>query len=411
MGKLFISYAREDKRDVRQLVEHLSLLGHDTWVDTSLRGGQDWWEEILRRITACDAFIALISRSSLNSVACRHEFDWAAVLRKPILPVALDRLPTALPSRFSTLQIVDYSDAAQRDRAALMVAGGLTALPPAPDLPDPLPDPPATPLSYLINLIDLVSDQTVLTHDQQREVLIQLERALRSFDPEERRGGHDIYQRFGNRQDLYADVWRNLQELKALREPSPSPGAVPEPEAKIEPEPAPKFESKPTLAPETEPKSEPEPAPQLAPTVEPKPAPVPEPKFELKPTPERPPDVPSAMPPASHPAQSTHYPSPPQHLGSHSPATPSGHPIQATPASSNNSLALWSLISALVGVTPILCFIGSPLGIVLGVIALNQIKAAPQRGRGLAIAGILIGVATIVGYMIYGYVLSTTSSA
>jgi len=38
-----------------------------TWHDSSLHGGQDWWEEILRRITDCDTFIAIISRDALNS--------------------------------------------------------------------------------------------------------------------------------------------------------------------------------------------------------------------------------------------------------------------------------------------------------------------------------------------------------
>jgi hypothetical protein len=39
--KLFISYPRENRRDVDQLVEHLGLMGYDTWVDSELRGGQD----------------------------------------------------------------------------------------------------------------------------------------------------------------------------------------------------------------------------------------------------------------------------------------------------------------------------------------------------------------------------------
>ena len=42
-----MSYARENKRDVDQLVEHLRTMGYETWVDSALRGGQDWWEEIL----------------------------------------------------------------------------------------------------------------------------------------------------------------------------------------------------------------------------------------------------------------------------------------------------------------------------------------------------------------------------
>jgi hypothetical protein len=143
--KLFVSYARENKRDVDQLVEHLRMMGYETWVDTSLRGGQDWWEEILRRIADSEAFIAIISHAALNSTACRHEFDWAEALGKPVVPVAVEPPPTALPRRFVRLQIIDYAQPAQRDRAALMLQGGLAALPPAPALPEPLPEPPAAP--------------------------------------------------------------------------------------------------------------------------------------------------------------------------------------------------------------------------------------------------------------------------
>jgi hypothetical protein len=226
MRKLFVSYARENKRDVVTLVDHLKMLGHEPWVDTSLRGGQEWWEVILRRIADCDAFIAIVSPPGLASTACRHEFDWAVKLGKPVLPVAVESLSTALPGRLAGLQIVDYSDPAHRDRAALMVAGALSALPVAPSLPDQLPDPPPTPLSYLTSLIDLVSEDGDLTHDQQREIVIQLERALRSLDPEERRGGRDVLQRLSIRHDLYVDTDRVLQALKSLPDPRPADDAT-----------------------------------------------------------------------------------------------------------------------------------------------------------------------------------------
>lgn len=221
--KVFISYARQNKPDVEQLVEHLRVLGCDTWHDSSLHGGQDWWEEILRRIADCDTFIAIISRDALNSTACRREFDWAESLGKPVLPVALEPPPKALPRRFSTRQIVDYSDRESRGRAALTLAGGLATLPAAPPPPDPLPGPPAAPLSYLTDLVDLVSQPEPLDHDQQRDILNQLEPALYSVDPEERRGGHDILEMLSSRGDLYADVYRTINRLKDMGD-SPASG-------------------------------------------------------------------------------------------------------------------------------------------------------------------------------------------
>ena len=97
-------------------------------------------------------------------------------------------------------------------------------LPAAPPLPDPLPEQPAAPLSYLTDLIDLVTEGKALDHDQQRHILSQLEPALYSVDPEERRGGHDILEMLSSRDDLYADVYRTINRLKEMRDP---PGSVP----------------------------------------------------------------------------------------------------------------------------------------------------------------------------------------
>jgi hypothetical protein len=63
------------------------------------------------------------------------------------------------------------------------------------------------------------------------------------------------------------------------------------------------------------------------------------------------------------------------------------------PQPETNQMAIWSLVASLVG---ILCTIGSLVGIALGVIALNQIKERRQGGHGLAIAGIAVGIATLI---------------
>jgi hypothetical protein len=220
--KVFISYASQNKSDIEQLVEHLRVLGCDTWHDSSLHGGQDWWDEILRRIAECDTFIATISRGALGSTACRREFDWAESLDKPVMPVAVEPPPKALPRRFSRRQIVDYSDRESRDRAALTLAGGLATLPGAPPLPDPLPEPPAAPLSYLTELVDLVSQREPLDHGQQRGIVHQLDLALRSVDPEERQGGRDILEMLSSRENLYADVDRTITRLRDTFGPQPS---------------------------------------------------------------------------------------------------------------------------------------------------------------------------------------------
>ncbi|HEX5615868.1 MAG TPA: DUF4190 domain-containing protein [Acidimicrobiia bacterium] len=67
---------------------------------------------------------------------------------------------------------------------------------------------------------------------------------------------------------------------------------------------------------------------------------------------------------------------------------PPGVPPYATPPTTGtNGLAIASLVLGLVWV----CGIGSVLAVIFGVVALGQIKQRSQSGRGLAIAGIVLG--------------------
>jgi hypothetical protein len=76
-------------------------------------------------------------------------------------------------------------------------------------------------------------------------------------------------------------------------------------------------------------------------------------------------------------------------------AYPPGYP--AAPPRGTNKLAIGSLVSSLFG---LLCGIGSIIGIVLGALALNQIKRSREGGYGLAVAGIVIGVAAMAIWIV-----------
>ncbi|MFD6155721.1 DUF4190 domain-containing protein [Nocardia sp. NPDC060256] len=58
-----------------------------------------------------------------------------------------------------------------------------------------------------------------------------------------------------------------------------------------------------------------------------------------------------------------------------------------------NGMAIGALIASLAGF--VTCGLGSIVGIILGVIALNQVKQSGQEGKGMALAGIWIGVGAI----------------
>ncbi|MGI9125113.1 MAG: DUF4190 domain-containing protein [Mycobacterium sp.] len=109
---------------------------------------------------------------------------------------------------------------------------------------------------------------------------------------------------------------------------------------------------------------------------------------------------PPAYPPAGeYPPPPPGYPPPPPpeygapYPGGYAqqPGYPPGYPMVNT--SATNKLAIGSIVSSLIG---LLCGIGSILGIVLGMVALNQIKRTREGGYGLAVAGIVVGVASLV---------------
>ncbi|MFX0573151.1 DUF4190 domain-containing protein [Nocardia nepalensis] len=120
------------------------------------------------------------------------------------------------------------------------------------------------------------------------------------------------------------------------------------------------------------------------------------------------PQYPSAPQYPQQPAQQPQYPSYPQQ-----PVAGGQQPYPQTPAypnayqpygysqqpQGNNGLAIGSLIASIIGLCS--CGIGAIVGIILGVIALNQIKESGQQGRGMALAGIWIGAVAIVLWIAY----------
>ena len=104
--KVFVSYARVDKAYCVRIIDTLGA--HDVWYDQRLYAGQDWWQEILRRLDWCDAFIYLLSPDSVASLYCRREFDIARRLNRQVIPVLINR-DTVLPDQLRDWQYVDLS--------------------------------------------------------------------------------------------------------------------------------------------------------------------------------------------------------------------------------------------------------------------------------------------------------------
>ncbi len=115
------------------------------------------------------------------------------------------------------------------------------------------------------------------------------------------------------------------------------------------------------------------------------------------PPPYPPPGIPLDYPPGTPPFG---YQQPPGHglppyPGGYYPA-PDYHGdywSQDVVAPGTNPMAIASLIASFTG---LFCCIGGIAAIVLGTIAIDQIKRTRQDGYGLAVAGIVIGIATLI---------------
>ncbi|OBK78132.1 DUF4190 domain-containing protein [Mycobacterium sp. 1164985.4] len=129
-------------------------------------------------------------------------------------------------------------------------------------------------------------------------------------------------------------------------------------------------------------------------------------------------------PPPAYPPPGAYPPPPPgsyppaypgaSNVGQGYPPPPYGAPGYGTPGygggyglqqDKTNGLAIGSLVASAVGV---LCGVGSLVGIVLGIVALNQIKTSGEGGRGLAIAGIAVGAVTLVLNIIFAIAMMSS---
>ena len=118
-----------------------------------------------------------------------------------------------------------------------------------------------------------------------------------------------------------------------------------------------------------------------------------------------PPDDPSQGP--------TPAPAPPPQPPPTPPPTPpagGGSGYYSPPTSTTNGLAIASLVSSIAGF--VICPVGIILGLVFGYIARNQIdqSGGTQQGRGMAVAGIIIGW-VCVGLVVFGILIAIIVSA
>jgi hypothetical protein len=215
MLKVFVSYCRENAAAAEDLANDIRALGYVAWFDQELTGGQAWWNEILANIRNSDAVVFVLTPQSLSSTACVREYSYAAALGRPILPVLVANVSTnLLPPALSQLQFIDCRN--QDRTSALRLARALGKVAPGAPLPDPLPEPPEVPISYLGDLSERIERASALSYEQQSALIVDLKRGLR--DPTAFDDSLALLGKLRKRRDLLATIGDEVDEmLKAAK--------------------------------------------------------------------------------------------------------------------------------------------------------------------------------------------------
>ena len=238
---VFISYARDDRPAVETLRRHIETPKREVWLDEKLTGGQKWWDTILSRIRDCDVFLYALSLDSLDSRACQAELGYAQDLGRPILPVMVAPVAVQLaPRRIAEMQIVDYTtptpDTPVSLESALSLRNALDEMPAAGELPDPLPDPPPVPISYMDRERELI-DGEELSYAEQTVLVAKLRALLDRKD--DRPVAIELLKKLRKRPDVAQQVVRDIDALLvdvAPHKPPPVVRPAPRLSAELHPE-------------------------------------------------------------------------------------------------------------------------------------------------------------------------------
>jgi hypothetical protein len=149
--RVFICHKRDlahDEQLAVDLQKFLTTQGCEVFIDLILQPGQNWLDEIDRRIKASDFFITLLSKEAANSEMVQAEI-WRAYEHRQrqkhprLLPVRLayeELLPYAIDAFLNPLQYVLWRTPADNERVCQDILAAIThrSLPPQPVRAQPL---------------------------------------------------------------------------------------------------------------------------------------------------------------------------------------------------------------------------------------------------------------------------------
>ena len=117
MADLFVSYSRRDSEFVTRLADSVSERGKEVWIDTEeIADAEVFPDAIKHAIEGSDAFLFVITPSSVHSPYCENEVEYARDLNKRIVPVLREPVPDSdLHAEIRDRNWIQFTDNAEFD--------------------------------------------------------------------------------------------------------------------------------------------------------------------------------------------------------------------------------------------------------------------------------------------------------
>jgi hypothetical protein len=112
--EVFISYQWDKQQQIKALYRRLTGLGYSCWLDIMQMGGGDsLYDKIDRGVRGCRVVLSCATSKYAVSANCRREVSLADAIKKPIVPLLLERGMTWPPEGpmsmvFSQLLYIDF---------------------------------------------------------------------------------------------------------------------------------------------------------------------------------------------------------------------------------------------------------------------------------------------------------------
>jgi hypothetical protein len=125
LARVFVSYARTDRRAVERVAQELVAAGHEAWIDVDdIPAGESWRSSIVRSIARSDAVVVFLSPASAASRQIATEVNLATESGKRIFPVMFGdaQMSEELRYNLAGLQFIDLTTDRREGTSALIAA-------------------------------------------------------------------------------------------------------------------------------------------------------------------------------------------------------------------------------------------------------------------------------------------------